>query len=138
MWERCEGCVALLPCEWVAFLVRPARGIRFDGENRVGQGQGGWNLDEEMNVIFRSAHGVNKNVVVFANTCRVGPDLRLKFLGDGFAAVFGAEDNMNYVLRVCVGHVPHLRCWGFFQERVRRPTLKNGGWGTREGEFLSG
>ena len=106
-----EGRVALLPCELVAFLVGPSRGIRFDGENRLGQCQDRWNLDEEMNVIFHSAHGMNKNSVFFANTCCVGPDARLKFLGDGFAAVFGAEDNMNYVLSVCVGHVPHLRCW---------------------------
>jgi len=32
----------------------------------------------------------------------VGPEARLKFWGDRLAAIFGAEDNMEQVLRVCV------------------------------------
>jgi hypothetical protein len=41
----------------------------------------------------------------------------LKFPGNGLAPLFRAEYNMNHVLRVCVGHVSHLRRLPFLYTR---------------------
>src|SRR5712692_5661223 len=62
-----------------------------------------------MNVVLHAANGMDENAEVFADACRIGPHFRLEFRRNGFAPVFGAEDHMNCVLGVCVGHVSHLR-----------------------------
>ncbi len=43
------------------------------------------------------------------NTRHVRPEARLKFRRDGLLPILGAENNMEHILGVCVGHVPHLR-----------------------------
>jgi len=113
--RRNKGCahaecgIALLPCEFMALLVGPLRGIRFDGENRLGKRQRWRDLDEEMNVIVHAADRTNENPVVFANAGDIGPHSWLEILRDEFGAVFGAEDDVEYVLGVCVRHVSRLR-----------------------------
>src|SRR5258708_4226149 len=62
-----------------------------------------------MNVIFRSSHGENKNIELLANTRCVRPHSGPKVCRQEFATVFGAENYVNHVFGVCVGHVPHLR-----------------------------
>jgi hypothetical protein len=62
-----------------------------------------------VDVVLHAANGVDKNFEVVADARGVGPEARLKFWGDRLAAIFGAEDNMEQVLRVCVGQVPRLR-----------------------------
>jgi len=62
-----------------------------------------------MNVVLQPANRMDENAEVFADACRIGPHFRLEFRRNGFAPVFGAEDHMNCVLGVCVGHVSHLR-----------------------------
>jgi hypothetical protein len=57
-----------------------------------------------MDVVGGAADGLRENRVIFANACDVGPETWLKFLGNGFAAVFGAEDDVDGVLRVGVRH----------------------------------
>jgi hypothetical protein len=104
-----ERAITLLPRESVAFPVCPSRRIRFDGENPFGHGQTGRNLDEEMNVVLSAAYGMNEDLDFLANACHLSPEARLKFWGDGLVAIFGAEDDMEHILGVCVGHVPHLR-----------------------------
>lgn len=106
-----EGRVALLPCEWKAFLVCPSGGIRFDGVDGFGERQSGQDFDEEMNVIVHATDGVDENFVVLADAGRVGPEARLKIFRDEFGAVFGVEDNMDGVLGVRVRHVSRLRCF---------------------------
>jgi hypothetical protein len=69
--------ITLLPREFIALLVRPPRRIRFDGEDRLRDRQRRRNLDEEMNMIVRPAHGMNENPVVFADACDVCPHSRL-------------------------------------------------------------
>src|SRR5271155_3542280 len=101
--------IALLPCEGKAFFSCPPRGIRFHGVDGFGEREGRRDLDEEMNVIVRSADGVDENSLFFADTGRVGPEARLKILRDELGAVFGAEDGVDCVLSVRVRHVPHLR-----------------------------
>ncbi len=60
-------------------------------------------------MVLRAADGVDNDFEVVANACGIGPEARLKFRGDGFAAIFGAEDNVQQVLGVCVGHVACVR-----------------------------
>ncbi|HXJ13977.1 MAG TPA: hypothetical protein VNH19_17000 [Candidatus Limnocylindrales bacterium] len=50
-----------------------------------------------MNVVFSPSHGVKKNVELSTNTHRVSPYPRLKFSRHEFAAIFGAEYNVNHV-----------------------------------------
>jgi len=69
----------------------------------------GGDSKEQMNVIFHSSYGENGNVELLANTRCVGPHSGPKVSRQELLAIFGAEDNMNYVLGVCVGHVSHLR-----------------------------
>ena len=104
-----ERAIALLPCEVVTLLVGPFGRIRLDSENCLGHSQTGRDLNEEMNVILDSTHGMNKDSESIANTGQVRPHSWLKFFGDGFAAVLGAEHDVNHVLRVGVGQVSHLR-----------------------------
>ena len=51
-----------------------------------------------------AADGVGEDSVIRADAGDVGPEVGLKILGDGFAAVFGAEDDVERVLRVGVRH----------------------------------
>src|SRR6266702_8703829 len=62
--------------------------------------------------LAKAVLGIKSNSSRWANeegACRVGPHFRLEFRRNGFAPVFGAEDHMDCVLGVCVGHVSHLR-----------------------------
>jgi len=60
-------------------------------------------------VIFHPSHRENKNVELLANTCGVSPHSGSKFIRHEFAAIFGAEYYVDYVLRVRMGHVSRLR-----------------------------
>lgn len=104
-----ESPIALLPGEFVTLLGGPSGGVGFDGEDHFGNGQARRNLDEEVDVVLHAANGVDEDFKVVANACGVRPKAGLKFGGDRLAAIFGAEDDMEQVLRVCVGHVPCLR-----------------------------
>jgi len=97
-----ECSIALLPCEIMTLLIGPSGRVRFYGEDRLSYGQTWGNLDQEVDVIVHAANGVDNNFKVVADACGVGPEAWLKFGGDRFAAVFGAEDDMKQVLRVCV------------------------------------
>src|ERR1700730_19175457 len=61
-----------------------------------------------MDVIGAPADDLRENPVIFAVSGDVGPEFRLKFFGNGFAAVFGAEDNVDGVLRAGMGRRPRL------------------------------
>jgi len=60
-------------------------------------------------VIFHSSHGEDGSFEFLANARCVGPHSRPKVRRQKLLAIFGAEDNVDYVLGVSVGHVPHLR-----------------------------
>lgn len=109
--------IAMLPREFVTFVIGPSRGIRFDGEDRFGERQGWRKLDEEMNVVVYSTDGMQENPMVFADARDVGPHSGLKLFRNCFATMLGAEDDVNNVLGVCVGHVPHLRRWASYISR---------------------
>lgn len=68
-----KGSVALLPGEFMACVVSPPRGVRFDCENGVCQCQCCRKLNEEMKVVFRPADGVNIDSYFFADARNVGP-----------------------------------------------------------------
>ena len=51
-----------------------------------------------------AADGVREDSVILADAGDVGPEVWLKFFGDRVAAVFGAEDDVEGVLRVGVRH----------------------------------
>src|SRR5216683_4575530 len=114
-----ERPITLLPRELVPFFARPSRRIRFDGGNCLGQSHDWWELDQEMSVILHTADGMDENPVLLANARGVGPYLRLKIRGNGFAPILGAEHDMNYVLSVGVGHVSHLRRLPFYTRSIR-------------------
>ena len=60
-------------------------------------------------MIFHSSHGEDGSFEFLANARCVGPHSRPKVRRQKLLAIFGAEDNVDYVLGVSVGHVPHLR-----------------------------
>jgi hypothetical protein len=57
-----------------------------------------------MDVVGGAADGEGEDSVIRADAGEVGPEVGLKILGDGFAAVFGAEDDVETVLCVGVRH----------------------------------
>src|SRR5208282_3574739 len=74
-----------------------------------------------MDVVGGAADGLRENRVIFANAGDVGPENWLKFFGDGFAAVFSAEDNVDGVLREGVRHGAGYSIGGTrFRERNAR------------------
>jgi hypothetical protein len=101
--------IPLLPRKLETFVVRPPRRIRFDGVNCFRHRQSWWNLDQEMNVILHPANRMNLNSELSADSRHIRPHPRLPFLRNRFAPFLRAEDNMNHILRVCVGDVSHLR-----------------------------
>ena len=118
-----EGGVAFLPRKFVALGVGPAPGIGFDGEDSFGEREGLRELEQEMNVVGGPADGVGEDAVIFADSDDVGPEVGLKILRDGFAAVFGTEDDVEGVLGVGVGHGAGYSMWG---ARVRERDTRNG------------
>src|SRR5271169_6938296 len=65
-----------------------------------------------MEVVGGAADGVAEDSVIFADSGDVGPEVRLKVMWDGFAAVFGAEDEVESVSGVGVGHVRFISVGG--------------------------
>ena len=55
-------------------------------------------------MVVGAADAVGEDAVIFADAGDVGPEVGLKVMGDGFAAVFGGEDDVEGVLRVGVRH----------------------------------
>ena len=84
--------------------VGPARGIRFDGEDGLGERESLRKLDQEMDVVVGAADAAGEDAVIFAGAGDVGPEVGLKVMGDGFAAVFGGKDDVQGILRVGVRH----------------------------------
>ena len=108
-----EGGVAFLPRKFVASGVGPAAGIGFDGQDGFGEREGLRKLDQEMDVVGGAADGVGEDSVIFADAGDVGPEVgSLKSMRDGFAAVFGGEDDVQGVLGVGVGHGAGYITWG--------------------------
>ena len=77
-------------------------------------------------MIFHSSNCKNRNVELFANTGCVSPHSGPKFSRHKFLAIFGAEHNVNHILRVCVGHVSHLRRWDHLSTQPLRAGLISG------------
>ena len=75
-------------------------------------------------MIFHPSYGKNEDAEVIANARCVGPHSWPKVSRHEFAAIFGAEYNVNHVLRVCVGHVSHLRRSG--PSGIRTQRLRTG------------
>src|SRR5260370_17879646 len=73
-----------------------------------------------MGVFLHTANGMDENPLPFANARRVGPYLRSKVCGNGFASILGAEHNMDHVLGVGVRHVSRLRRWPFYTFGTQR------------------
>lgn len=99
-----ERGVALLPGEFFELFMGPAGGIRFDCANGLCYGQNRRNPNEQVNVIVHATNRVDEQTVVLANSCGVGPQAGLEFLGKKFATVFGAEHEVERVLGIRVGH----------------------------------
>src|SRR6266702_5645464 len=63
-----------------------------------------------MKVIFHPTYGMNIDVQLSTNARNVSPQFGPKFALDGFVSGFGTEHDVDYVLCIGMGHVPHLRC----------------------------
>src|SRR5713226_2855006 len=66
-----------------------------------------------MKVIFHPTYGMNIDIQLSTNARNVSPQFGPKFALDGFVPSFRTEHHMHDVLRVGMGHVPHLRCSAF-------------------------
>src|SRR5229473_727906 len=66
-----------------------------------------------MKVIFHPTHGMNIDIQLSTNARNVSPQFGPKFAVYSFVPAFRAEHHMHHVLRVGMGHVPHLRCSAF-------------------------
>jgi hypothetical protein len=66
-------------------------------------------LDQEVNVIFHSIDCVKEDSISFADAREIGAEPGFEFPWDQLGAVLGAEDEVDRVLGVGVGHVSRLR-----------------------------
>src|SRR6266849_1871728 len=66
-----------------------------------------------MKVIFHPTYGMNIDIQLSTNARNVSPQFGPKFTLNGFVPSFRTEHHMHHVLRVGMGHVPHLRCSAF-------------------------
>src|SRR6266487_14389 len=73
-----------------------------------------------MNVISHPTYGMNIDVQLSTNARNVGPQFGAEFALDGFVPSFRTEYDMHHVLRVGMGHVPHLRCSASYIPRTQR------------------
>src|SRR6266566_5121232 len=73
-----------------------------------------------MNVIFHPTYGMNIDIQLSTNARNVSPQFGAEFALDGFVPSFRAEYHMHHVLRVGMGHVPHLRCSASYIPRTQR------------------
>src|SRR6266581_950597 len=93
-----------------------------------------------MKVIFHPTYGMNIDIQLSTNARNVSPQFGPKFALDGFVPSFRTEYHMHHVLRVGMGHVPHLRCSASYIPRTQRlraglkyaapPALEGGRAGT--------
>jgi len=58
-----------------------------------------------MNVVFHAAHGEGQQIMIFADGRRVCPQAGQKVAGKYLFAVLGAEDKVDMILCVAVGHM---------------------------------
>src|SRR6266571_3726977 len=73
-----------------------------------------------MKVIFHPTYGMNIDVQLSTNARNVSPQFGPEFALDGFVPSFRTEYHMHHVLRVGMGHVPHLRCSASYIPRTQR------------------
>lgn len=87
---------------------------------RCGQNQ------EQMNVVCGSASGDQRKTFVASDSAQVGIEFADSRWLDERSAVFGAEDAMNEIIRICMRHlvVPSLR--DSILQGFAVPTLKRG------------
>jgi len=65
--------VPLLPCEPAGLSGHPSRRIYFNLIDRIGNHQGGWKLQQHMDVVFHPANGVYEDILMLANAGGVRP-----------------------------------------------------------------
>src|SRR6266571_5376865 len=73
-----------------------------------------------MKVIFHPTYRMNIDVQLSTNARNVSPQFGPEFVVYGFVSGFGTEHDVDYVLRVGMGHVPHLRCSALYIPRTQR------------------
>src|SRR5713101_4177596 len=73
-----------------------------------------------MKVIFHPTYGMNIDIQLSTNARNVSPQFGPEFAHDGFVPSFRTEHHMHDVLRVGMGHVPHLRCSASYIPRTQR------------------
>src|SRR6266571_8273167 len=73
-----------------------------------------------MKVIFHPTYRMNIDVQLSTNARNVSPQFGAEFVVYGFVSGFGTEHDVDYVLCVGMGHVPHLRCSASYIPRTQR------------------
>jgi hypothetical protein len=86
-----------LPRRVVSLLGHPFRGIRFQQKDSLGQGKLRRQVKQDVYVVFCPADRHGNHFVVLTNPGQVSPQSRLPFFRNGFAAILGAEDQMDVV-----------------------------------------
>jgi hypothetical protein len=97
-----EPAVPLLPGEPADLARHPARGVRCNVPNGLGNHERRRKLQQQVNMVFHSAHGVDKDALMLANAGGIGLQALLHLRWDDFPPLFCAEIDMHAVLKIGV------------------------------------
>jgi hypothetical protein len=61
-------------------------------------------LEKDVNVIFCAPDGMHENFLFLADTCHVSPQFGLEVGRNELSSIFGAEDNVDQIVRIGVRH----------------------------------
>jgi len=86
-------------------FIHPSRGIGFQDLHGLRDAQGCSEIDEGVDMIVDPADGDRVHAMVLRDSGEVGPQFRLKTFVDRFVPVFRAEDDVDVVADVRVGHL---------------------------------
>src|SRR6185312_10853179 len=98
-----NGAVSFLPGKFADLVGHPSRRICLDGLDGLGNCNGRGELQEQMNMVLYSADGMNKYLLVFANSGGVRPEPFFHIRRNDLTSLFGAEYDVHYVLKIGMG-----------------------------------
>lgn len=90
-------------------FVHPSRRIGLQDLRSFGDPEHGFDIEQCMRMVRDSPDGNRIHPVAACDSSHVRPQLRLNLLRDGLETAFGAEDDMNVMADIRIGHsVPSL------------------------------
>ena len=85
-FARPKPAIALLPGEPANLAGHPPRRVRLYFLDCIGNHEGGWKLQQQMNVVFHPSDGVDEDALVPANAGGIRPSAVLSFASGQFSA----------------------------------------------------